>query len=286
MIRFISNGMIAVSPLFFGFMAQQDRGNLLSCEPAQACFDENTIPTLPIVLRKLGADYQFLTSSIIIEDAKTNFTAGQDPEPVYFYCSRSTAEPERQDPDAVLASVSRQLSTVHGGKALLAPTIERYQKQGAGFRSSGLYTEQSRELIVDLIELHGAATIIVDALDECDPDKRRSLLDAFEYILKESAGLVKIFVSSRDDQDITWTLQDYPSLIVEKKNNSQDIEAFVRIETECLVKQRRLLRNSQAREEMQALIIDQVCEDADGMLVLSLCVRLRILLRTETGFDG
>ncbi len=104
--------------------------------------------------------------------------------------------------------------------------------------------------------------------------------------MKESAGLVKIFVSSRDDQDITWTLQDYPSLIVEKKKNSQDIEAFVRIETECLVKQRRLLRNSQAREEMQALIIDQVCEDADGMLVLSLCVRLRILLRTETGFDG
>ncbi len=105
--------------LFFGYTVQQDRGNLLSCEPAQACFVENTIPTLPIVLRKLGADYQFLTSSIIIEDAKTNFTAGQDPEPVYFYCSRSTAEPERQDPDAVLASVSRQLSTVQGGKALL-----------------------------------------------------------------------------------------------------------------------------------------------------------------------
>lgn len=197
----------------------------------------------------------------------TKFEAGQDPLPVYFYCSRNTAEPDRQDPDAVLASVSRQLSSVQPGKALLPPTIQKYKMQGEGFRSKGLYTEQSRELIVELIEVHGAATIIIDALDECDPDRRQSLLDAFEYILKESAGLVKIFVSSRDDQDIVWTLQDYPSLSVSKKKNSQDIEAFVRIETEILVRKRRLLRNSRAREEMQALIVDQVCQYADGMLV-------------------
>ena len=227
-----------------------------------------------------------MTSSIIIEDAKKKSTAGQDPEPVYFYCSRSTAEPERQDPDAVLASVSRQLSSVRDRKALLPPAIERYKKQGEGFRPDGLYTEQSRELVVELIELHGAATIVVDALDECDPEKRHSLLNAFEYILKESAGLVKIFVSSRDDQDITWTLQDYPSLIVEKKKNCQDIEAFVKIETEFLVKQIRLLRNSQARGEMQALIIEQVCEGADGMLVFSSLCSIEDSLRTETGFDG
>ena len=196
-----------------------------------------------------------------------NFEAGKDPIPTYFYCSRSAAEPERQDPDRVISSILRQLSSSQPGKALLPPIIEKYKKQGEGFTSTGLFMEESRELLVELIEVHGATTIIIDALDECDPTQRQSLLDFFEYILKESAGLVKIFVSSRDDQDLVWTLQDYPSLSVSSDQNAQDIIAFVGAKTETLVRQGRLLRNSRAQKEMKALIIEQVLAGADGMLV-------------------
>lgn len=193
------------------------------------------------------------------------FEDGQSPLPVYFYCSRSAAEPERSNSNAVLASILRQLSCFQPGKSLLPPVIEKYRKQGEGFRSNGLQLEESRDLIIESIGNYGITTIVVDALDECDPETRQSLLDAFEDILQEAAGLVKIFVSSRDDQDIVCILREYPNLDISSDKNTHDIQNFVRIETEKLVSKRRLLRNSRAREEMQALIIEQVSAGAEGM---------------------
>lgn len=50
-------------------------------------------------------------------------------------------------------------------------------------------------------------TIVIDALDECNSNERQYLLDSIEQILQDSFSLVKIFVSSRDDQDIVCTLR-------------------------------------------------------------------------------
>jgi len=127
--------------------------------------------------------------------------------------------------------------------------------------------EESLQLIIAMIGDYGMTTIVVDALDECDPNTRQSLLDAFEDILRESAGLVKIFVSSRDDQDIVYTLRGYPNMDISSNKNAADIEVFVEKETQRLVQRGRILRNSRAKVDMQALIIDQVIEGADGMLV-------------------
>ena len=191
--------------------------------------------------------------------------AGQSSLPVYFYCTRSAAEPERSNPDAVLASILRQLSCVKPDAPLLGPVIERYKRQGEGFKSKGLDLDDCRDLIIRLIEDYSMTTIVVDALDECDPLTRQSLLDAFEHILKESAGLVKIFVSSRNDQDIVCTLRDYPNMNISSDKNAADIESYVKTETMRLVKKGQLLRYSRAKETMTASIIEQVSGGADGM---------------------
>ena len=107
-------------------------------------------------------------------------------------------------------------------------------------------------------------TIIIDALDECDPDTRSELLDTLEFILQESATLIKIFVSSRDDQDIVCQLQVYPNLEILSNRNSDDIAKFVQVETQKLMK-RRPLRFSTRKEELQQIIIDQVTAGAHGM---------------------
>ena len=107
--------------------------------------------------------------------------------------------------------------------------------------------------------------IIVDALDECDPLRRQNLLDAFEHILKESVGLVKIFVSSRNDQDIVYSLRGYPNMEVSSEKNTADIKTYVETETMRLVKTGQLLRNSREKEKMTASIIEQVSGGADGM---------------------
>ena len=206
-----------------------------------------------------------INSSLVIEDLVEKFEAGQSPLPVYFYCARSAAEPERSKPSTVFASILRQLSCAQPGKPLPSPVVEKYKSQGEGFISNGPDLDDSQDLIIRLIEDYSMTTIIVDALDECDPLMRQSLLDAFEHILKDSGGLVKIFVSSRNDQDIVYTLRDYPNLDVSIENNTADIETYVKTETQKLVKHGQLLRNSRAKEEMTALIIDQICSGADGM---------------------
>ena len=155
------------------------------------------------------------------------------------------------------------------GEAFLPSLIKKYEAQGKGFDSSGLDIHDSQEIIVELTDIYPITIIVVDALDECDPETRHLLLDAFERILQESTGLVKILVSSRDDQDISQVLRKYPSLEISSEKNTSDIQTFVKLEIEKLVKKGRLLRYSRNREEMQALLFDKICRGAEGMSVIS-----------------
>jgi hypothetical protein len=204
--------------------------------------------------------------SIVIQDAMQAFHAGQSPPPAFFYCSRNTAERSRSNPEAILASIVRQLASLEPGLPLLDPVITLYkQREAQGFASGSLRIGESSALIIQLVENYPLTTIVIDALDECDPEKRADLLETLETILRESSRLVKIFVSSRDDQDIVCHLQDYPNLEVACDRNLDDIVSFVKAETQDLIKRRKLLRFSNNKEELKEVIMDQVTKGANGM---------------------
>ncbi len=126
------------------------------------------------------ANFMLVARPLVIEDAIKRSEAGQCPPPVYFYCLRSVAEPERSKAATILASVVRQLSCAEPGLPLLKPVVEKYERKGRGFSSSGLFVHESRELIIELVEHYSMTTIIVDALNKCEPKERQLLLDAFE----------------------------------------------------------------------------------------------------------
>jgi hypothetical protein len=204
--------------------------------------------------------------SIVIEDTIQAFRAGQSPLPAFFYCSRNTAELTRSNPEAILASIVRQLSNLEPELPLLDPVITLYkQREAQAFASGPLRIDESTALIIQLVEHYPLTTIVIDALDECDPEKRDDLLEALETILRESSSLVKIFVSSRDDRDIVYFLQDYPNLEITSNRNSDDIASFVKVETQYLIKRRKLLLSSSNKEELKEIIIDQVTKGANGM---------------------
>ena len=195
-----------------------------------------------------------------------SFKAGNNPHPVYFYCSRNPAEPARSNPQAILASLARQLSSTQPGKPLLQPSIDLYDDEEAeGFVSGPPQLDQCLKLIMQLIELYPQTTIILDALDECDPATRLDLLRALEHIMQHSCSLVKIFVSSRNDQDIVLQLNGYLNLEIDSRRNSNDIAQFVNAEVERLIKDGKLLRNSNSRDDMKGMIIRKVTEDAAEM---------------------
>jgi len=225
----------------------------------------------------VGARYEDWTSmmiadairSIVIEDAMRAFHAGQSPPPVFFYCSRNIAEPGRSSPEAIIASIARQLSSLRPGFPLLDSAITTYlKKEAEGFASGPLRINESCALIIQLVEHYPLTTIVIDALDECDPERRANLLETLETILQESSHLVKIFVSSRDDQDIVCHLKYYPNLEIVSSRNMYDIVSFVESETRALITKKKLLRFSSKKEELEKVIIDQVTKGASGMYVV------------------
>jgi hypothetical protein len=196
------------------------------------------------------------------------FHAGQSPPPVFFYCWRNTAEPGRSSPKTIIASIARQLSSLQPGISLLNPIITTYlKKEAEGFASRSLSINESCSLIIQLVEYYQLTTIVIDAVDECDPEERADLLETLETILRESLHLVKIFLSSRDDQDIVCHLRDYPNLEISSGRNADDIVSFVKIKTRDLIKKRKLLRFSDKKNELERIIVDQIAKGASGMYV-------------------
>lgn len=117
--------------------------------------------------------------------------------------------------------------------------------------------------------------MIIDALDECDPATREDLLDALERFLREAPCLLKIFISSRDDQDLVCRLQNYPTLELSSDRNGADIKAFTRSELDRRIQRQELLWGSPRKDELRGNIIHELETNARGMYVFP--HRLRIL---------
>ena len=118
-------------------------------------------------------------------------------------------------------------------------------------------------LILDILG-DTPATIIVDALDECNPSRRHELLDSFDEIIQKSANVVKILVSSRDDGDILCRLETSPNLYINAKYNSADIKRFIRSEISLAIERKRLL-GGRVSVNLQNLIIETLESGAHGM---------------------
>ena len=124
----------------------------------------------------------------------------------FFYCARSTAEPERSKPTEIMGAFLRQLASVQSDLRIKDPVAEEYGKRRKDAEKDNsalkkLTVQDCTRLIIELTKQH-PATIVLDALDECEKHTRHELLEAFDEIISESTEVVKVFVSSRDDIDI------------------------------------------------------------------------------------
>ena len=182
----------------------------------------------------------------------------------FFYCNRNDAEPERANPEGILRSIVRQLSIFgpHArlSKVVAAKYIERERKH---FADGPLRLDECVDLIIKLTEQYTSTIIIIDALDECDVSTRHSLLVALSSIMQHGSS-TKIFVSSRDDKDITLQLSDLPNLYIKASNNAKDIDRYVHVKVKQAVADKRLLDGNVSVATVQ-LISDTLTDKAQGM---------------------
>ena len=211
----------------------------------------------------IGSGKTSLTSTVV--DSFLQESSGQaSPAPVaYFYCTRNSAETERSNPDEILRSILRQLTVSHGSSSQVHERVlQEYERRQAvakvdGFEVTRLKAAECVRLILDTTATN-PATVIIDAVDEIQPNSRHVLLNALVQIVQSSMSVVKVFVTSRDDTKIHALLPDAEALRVKTEHTRVDMYTFVREEVSSAIRNRRMLNG---------VVSDTLKEDLISVLV-------------------
>ncbi|KAL5331179.1 hypothetical protein ACEPPN_000708 [Leptodophora sp. 'Broadleaf-Isolate-01'] len=171
-----------------------------------------------------GAGKTFLTSKVI-DHVRSRLQSSLSQEGfAFFYCNRG--EEERQEPLSVLRSYTRQLSTTAGHPEEMRKKLRALWRETT-LRGSDLGFEACREQLFESVNLYPRTTLVLDALDECDPGSRRKLIDAIKLLLSKSERPLKVFISSRPDRDIRFQFLSGPNIEIQARHNEKDIRKFV-----------------------------------------------------------
>jgi hypothetical protein len=105
-------------------------------------------------------------------------------------------------------------------------------------------------------------TIVIDALDECGSQRREIVLDALEDIRQRCRDIVKIFVSSRHEEDIAVHFGKGEIVKVTPAANDEDLKHFVKIQVEGFVK-----KWSTMHDESTVVVLQQLEKEITDVLV-------------------
>ncbi|KAH8664515.1 hypothetical protein BX600DRAFT_464581 [Xylariales sp. PMI_506] len=169
-----------------------------------------------------GSGKTKLASLVVDQLSKTDNLA-------YFYCMRNPAQPERAQCSKILASLVRQLTMPSPDSPVLPAVVDRYEEAIAEFVNFDdlAATIENSEVLLELLAEYPSVTIVIDALDEVDPDDRQELMDVLSFLMQNAPNLVKIMISSRDNYDIALHLHGSPNVYIDADDNAADIEKFI-----------------------------------------------------------
>lgn len=205
----------------------------------------------------------------MIENVIKVFENRQNSISVFFYCSRNIVKSARSSLDAIVTIIARQLSSLQSRHSLFFSTMAVYKKRKLEeFVSKSLNINESRLLIFQFVEYYSLTIIVIDALDECDSKRRTNFLKILKSILQKFSNLLKIFVSSRNDQDIVLHLRNYFNFELSFEINKNDISSFVIVEIDNLMKKKNLLILNINKKKLKIEITEQVTKKIDEMSIL------------------
>ncbi|KAE8375243.1 hypothetical protein BDV26DRAFT_268341 [Aspergillus bertholletiae] len=173
----------------------------------------------------------------------------------YFYCNRS--EELRRKPKEILRSFVKQLSIAEDQTVTHTSLLQIYNdKRRRGFLSKGLSLEESEALLAQLISTYPKTILIVDALDEIEEVSRQRLISYFSRLVEQIQSL-KIFVSSRRNEDIASRLKTKASVGINATNSQDDIVKFVSKEIEENEKNRTSPISAELKSDIVRVLLDK-----------------------------
>lgn len=212
------------------------------------------------------------TSAIVIQHLRLRGSSACHPPPIaHFFCSRDPTEPGRSDPREILRSLVKQLSLTRDKELVRTPLVEEYRKRRQeanhiGESPASLSVEECIELICELGRTT-AITLVIDALDECSSLQRAVILKALEEVRQRSRDVVKIFLSSRYEDDIAAHVKKRQILSVTSKATDDDLKRFVAGRVSAFMKRWSTIHDEDA-DTLNALekeMVDTLVTGAQGM---------------------
>lgn len=183
----------------------------------------------------------------------------------YFYCNYKEAE--RRDPAWVLRTLVKQLCLQSPESRFPEPVLSIYdQRKKDADLSFTLSVEESKHLLIKLSAGFLRTTIIIDALDECDTNTRGILFDAVEDMVSSQWNHIKIFVTSRGDGDLRKKFGESPNIYIQERDNSGDINHFIKTEIQASIRTKRLL-GGRVGSDLEQRIVSALETGAHGMYV-------------------
>lgn len=128
-------------------------------------------------------------------------------------------------------SILMQLATTGEG-SILSPVLELHKKKrGSAFAPGSPLFAETVAVLQEVLSKYQNVTVIVDALDECEPKARKNLITEFNSLIDSAnnslSTVFKLFISSRRNEDIVNALKNTPNLALEATDNREDIAKFI-----------------------------------------------------------
>lgn len=173
---------------------------------------------------------------------------------IYFYCY--FGEKDRQTLLDITKSLLKQLSARCEG--LDSKLVSAFSND------TSLTTESSETLFSAALSRFEKVFIVVDALDECNHEERRSIVELFNRQMELSGCCIKIFLTSRPEIDLRHLLQSNLNHYINADDTSKDITPYVTATVERHIAGGRLLGGT-VTPMLKTHIIETINSKADGM---------------------
>ncbi|KAJ5153860.1 uncharacterized protein N7500_009299 [Penicillium coprophilum] len=181
-----------------------------------------------------GSGKTHLTSAVIESFLNESSLNPLSAPVAYFYCGDSRLGPSWADPDEIMLSLVRQFAIIDRQMLRIREQVAlEYARREAEAKLEGLSDPprirgtQAAELILSILSSN-PATIVVDGVDEIEEHRRHELLDQLIRVRDESASVVKIFISSRDNVNVMAGLpKDALVLRIQETDTRHDVELYV-----------------------------------------------------------
>ncbi len=166
----------------------------------------------------------------------------------YFYCQHSPSEPDRASPSCILRSIVRQLAISPVDGAVNQVVSSAYARELRSIQRtrddpSKPTVDESITLILGLTSSN-PAYICIDAVDELPDADRASLVESLQRVVSQSASVVKVLFTSRDNAQLQALLESETKIRVTAASNEADIKAFVELQVDRAVQTRCLLNGT------------------------------------------